>query len=398
MLNSKKILILGSYPVNVPRHGGQIRASQIINNYNKLEYLTTYVGVYRYSDYSKHGLRSCQDIYIDDELIDKNKAKISNKLGFIINQNSLIVNLVNQLNEEKEKLVNLINEADIVQFEQIYTFGLVADDLSVLKGKTIVYSSHNIEHQFFNDPLEKKYIIDLEKKLLNIANIAIVSTKNEEKEYLKTNSTVKIIYLKNSFLPRKNNITSDRINQFIHKNNINQYGLFISSAHQNNFDGFLELIGFALGSLKDDEYLIIAGGVVQLLIDYLSKSKNPRKVVIEDKVKTITDVEDHELDTLIKKSKFILLPIISGSGSSLKTVEALYYQKDILATSVAFRDFENYMKYSNVHIADNQTEYIKQLKKLFLVEKNNFKLIYNKEELTWQYSFDQINEQLKVLL
>jgi glycosyltransferase involved in cell wall biosynthesis len=66
---------------------------------------------------------------------------------------------------------------------------------------------------------------------------------------------------------------------------------------------------------------------------------------------------DDDLAATILSSSAVLLPITQGGGSNLKTAEALASGRRIVATSFAFRGYEDYLNVSGVAIADTPDEF-----------------------------------------
>jgi hypothetical protein len=62
-------------------------------------------------------------------------------------------------------------------------------------------------------------------------------------------------------------------------------------------------------------------------------------------------VSGKTLSALISEATCILLPITTGGGSNLKSAEALYSRKNIVATKIAMRGFTKIAQMDNVRIA-----------------------------------------------
>jgi hypothetical protein len=141
-------------------------------------------------------------------------------------------------------------------------------------------------------------------------------------------------------------------------------------------------------SIKSEFALKIIGsvGLVRAIIDASEQCLNSNILILG-----ILDVDQliHE----IENSKGILLPIFSGSGTNLKTAEALLSHKYIVGTSKSFRGYENFRNEEGVKIIDDVNEMI--LHMTTFKPKN----IYNRSDaiaaLTWENIFKDIGVELE---
>jgi hypothetical protein len=114
----------------------------------------------------------------------------------------------------------------------------------------------------------------------------------------------------------------------------------------------------------------------------------------------VSGANDAELQSLIEDSRGIILPIIGGGGSNLKTAEALISNKSIIATTFAFRGYEKYIQNDNIYIANTKEEFIDKIKLLLnknLPSDGRSKAPINKE-LTWDGRFEEYGEKVKSIV
>jgi hypothetical protein len=64
----------------------------------------------------------------------------------------------------------------------------------------------------------------------------------------------------------------------------------------------------------------------------------------------------------------LFCPLTQGGGTNLKTAEALWSGKHIVATSIAMRGFENFIGQSGVHIADEPVVFKSKLREVMEME------------------------------
>ncbi len=395
MSNKKKrLLMIGSYPIVKPIHGGQRRSYELLKNYLKLGFEVEFIGAYLESNYSKDK-RGVNDIVISNKIYHDNLNFMNYLVGFEAREDIIIPKLIINLKKLSNKLNNTINNFDIIHFEQPFMFQAV--NKKILENKTVIFGSHNIEEDLFDHLLAKKYVKKITTDLLKFGKFVIVCSENEKQYYLKLDKYKQIIEIPNAVSPKSvDQFGQTKIKNLLNKEKIKQYLLFVSSAHEPNFNSFMKIIGFKLGFLDDEQFIVVAGNLSYLMKIKLAESNDPRSIIIENKVKYFFELNDQELQALIDQSTGIILPIVYGSGSNLKTAEALYSGKNIVATSFAFRGYEPYMKFANVKIADNSDDFTNYMQQMF--NQKNLPVAYDKNKLTWQHSFSQNNKKLRELI
>jgi glycosyltransferase involved in cell wall biosynthesis len=162
----------------------------------------------------------------------------------------------------------------------------------------------------------------------------------------------------------------------------------------------MNLVGYGLGYLPPGKFIVMAGEVSLLMNQLLNHTRNPLVTCIMQKIILVSDANDAELQALIENSRGIILPIIGGGGSNLKTAEALISNKPIIATTFAFRGYESYIQNENVYIADTKGEFINKIKLIFnknLLSDRRSKTPINKE-LTWDGRFEEYGEKVKSII
>jgi hypothetical protein len=64
------------------------------------------------------------------------------------------------------------------------------------------------------------------------------------------------------------------------------------------------------------------------------------------------------------RASVLLIPITEGSGSNLKTAQALLSGKSVLTTSIGMRGYESYSQLQNLHIEDDPKRFKAKLAEL----------------------------------
>ncbi len=355
----KKILIFGSYPIEDAQHGGQKRVEAIVKTYKTNGFLVRYVGVYDRSFYPKTGKHDIA-LHID------RKFNLTSALTSDMSVGKLIYSDL----KVRGRVKLLINEfdPDIIEIEQVFPYFGLAEVLRELRWKKpLIYNSQNIEYDLKDKILkgagvnneERKAIIDdifsLERELVRVSNLVITCTKSDSEKYQSwgaknivcaPNGTSELI--RNSKLSEKlkNEYTGEGINKLI---------LFIGSAHPPNETGFMDMIGSKIGFLKPDTRILLIGGVSELIRQRFSVDY--RQYCVPLRVEFVGRVSEEKLAAFINIADMIILPIVEGGGSNIKTAEALMSGKKIVATPIAMRSFEEFKQYPNVLIAKDGVQF-----------------------------------------
>jgi glycosyltransferase involved in cell wall biosynthesis len=127
---------------------------------------------------------------------------------------------------------------------------------------------------------------------------------------------------------------------------------FVGSAHPPNLEGLVRMLGPSLGHLPPDCQILVAGRVC-LLLQESDFWTGPLGGVNASRLRLLGCLPDDDLGAVLGLSDLVLLPITSGGGSNLKTVEALLSGKPVVATRYAFRAYEDFAAGPGVTLADD---------------------------------------------
>jgi hypothetical protein len=127
------------------------------------------------------------------------------------------------------------------------------------------------------------------------------------------------------------------------------FALYIGSAHPPNVQGFCDCFGESLATLSPVQRVIIAGHVSELIpkTPWFEewKTLNARRTV------AVGILSQEDLSALRDLAHVFILPVTAGGGSNLKTAEALYSAKHVVASPLAMRGFEKLMDLPGLRIA-----------------------------------------------
>lgn len=347
-------------------HGGQKRTRALVDRYRELSSNVTFVSVYLSKSFK------LTEVYKSDI------ALSSNLIDTLLKQHSELTDIVNgsALHEDeaaKALFVKLLKKAQpqVVHVEQPYMVESVAKILDEIHMKCIIiFGSQNVESEMkrsiYKNILTKaeleKFVAqtdEIEKKAVSIADI-VIGVSAHDLVSLTDGSRFRFkFYIPNGIesspkrIPKSNDWTS-----FKTRNGIEHIATFIGSAHPPNYLGFIKLLAkiqLGLGSR-----IIVAGGVSNLI-----KTHFPLNDPIWNTIYTTGRLSNASLHALIYESDVILLPILNGGGSNLKTAEAIISGKKIVATEYAFRGYEKYMSLPNIYVANSAKAFERALNAAF---------------------------------
>jgi Glycosyl transferases group 1 len=132
-----------------------------------------------------------------------------------------------------------------------------------------------------------------------------------------------------------------------------QYALLCASAHPPNMSGFFKIFAPSLAFLNPMQRLVTAGSIGDALVN----DERFKDLTHNNRFINVGMVEESLLAALLKLAHTIVLPITEGEGTNLKSAEALWEGKHIVATQKAMRGFENFTKARGVRIANTPEDF-----------------------------------------
>jgi hypothetical protein len=97
----------------------------------------------------------------------------------------------------------------------------------------------------------------------------------------------------------------------------------------------MDMLGSDFGFIPPNSRLVIVGTSGPIIRDFFFRSKYWE--TFRHRVTIIEHATEFELDNLYTHCSAILLPILQGSGTSIKAIEAILTGKKIIGTDFAFR-------------------------------------------------------------
>ena len=245
-----------------------------------------------------------------------------------------------------------VRDADLVQFEHPFAFPFFDDQL---KGKAVVYSSHNVESDSLFDYFERvqpneserdvlrQRMNRIEDALVRRSDLVIACTEFDAKCYSEKGA-------------RNVVVAGNGANRIVASENrgkadvpFSRYALLVSSAWKPNSEGLLQYCSNL--KLPTGSGLVCAGSI--------DRSRRPgfRKLFENPFVFFTGPVDQGRLSALVAGARVMALPMLDSGGSNIKTPEALLSDKPIVATRGAFRGYESFVECRGVQICESVGEF-----------------------------------------
>ena len=105
--------------------------------------------------------------------------------------------------------------------------------------------------------------------------------------------------------------------------------------------------------------------------------------------------------SLLSIADIIILPITEGGGTNLKTAEAIFSGKNIIASNFSFRGYDEFRVLPNVIFADNIEDFHEAMIKMIESKKYRYnkknKKIIGTEKVTWRYVLNSLSQTIESL-
>lgn len=359
------ILILSTYPADNPMHGGQHRLFNIIKKYKSLGHNVVNAGILGSERYSS------SNTFLNYPYKDFNKISYNT----LFMEDCAIFNLLRNNDSYYYALCKKLDEIfDVIHVEQpwMMPFAIKYKELKNCSVK-IIYGSQNIEcnlkkrillEYFSDENIEFKVSLveEAEKYAIKASDFCIAVSKYDA-SWIKEHTHKKVYIIPNGVIERKNTGRSNFegvIKEF------DSFALYCASGHPPNITGFLETFKEGFGCMRPDQRLIIVGSVCESL------ESNPQfNNIANMKIRTLLlgEVSENDLAFLLNNAKVVILPILSGSGTNLKTAEAIWNKSYVVATPKAMIGYEEFIGEEGIIVEETSLGFRKQLRRLMNLDR-----------------------------
>lgn len=361
MTAKSKILTISTYPFDGPAHGGQHRLANIVKSFRGAGYDVQSIGVLGSEAYPPQayfepfpGVPALQTVIANTFLM----------------EDYAIGKLFAEKDEYFQALARHVQGIpDVIHVEQpwLFDFARLLITRSRWNDTRLIYGSQNIEA-----PLKREILsIYLDAEATKIGGALVEEVERDA--VIKADSVVVVSEgdgiwaLANgakSFLVARNgvverDVTEDGLREANAHSWQRKFALYCASAHPPNMAGFFHHFGRGAGSLAPSERMVIAGGAGPSIVN------DPKFHATGSLTRTCISaglVSEQCLAALLETAHVIILPLEHGGGTNLKTAEALWAGKHIVATPKAFRGFEHFADSEGVRIATQRKDFLAALR------------------------------------
>lgn len=360
-----KTLHFCTYPINRPTHGGQLRVSAIENRLKAEGITPIHFACYPQWAYSD-GVEDNWTVLLDSKYL----QNISKSMAVAMNlycSNYILDNPVLY-----QKLVNQVQKAgvDVFFMEQPWLWPFVKkmrEENTALANIPVVYSSQNIDANLFKDVIGlsgglseseiEAYFCEaknLEEDCVRHAQLILAVTETDKAEFSKMGGRNVQLYPNGIHPPA----APTHLDYWSEKYQDKDFCFFVSSPFLPNALGVVKYLAPA-GYLAPNQRIVIGGLIGEIIPKEDAYTKHVE--INNARFQFLGKLEPCDLAAVYRLAKVIVLPIVGGGGSNLKTAEAIYSQKPILATSFAMRGYEGFLNSKQVFVEDDPTDFKRTL-------------------------------------
>ena len=360
-MEQKKLLILSLFPLTNADFGGQLRLVNFCKAYQNEGFAVEVAGVLGSPSYQN------EQGYLPYPMKDIESAI---ERSFCLEDLAIGELFVNSIEHFKKLSNNIRTEPDLIHIESPWLFKFAEKYAQhCQKRPKLVYSSQNIEAPLRRTILKRYYDDEYTEKMIGVIDEVeryaaqhadlIFAVTERDKTQIEEWTRTKVIVAPNG-VQSYDDLEIDW-SEFKSLNLPSKYALYCASGYDPNYFGFLEVFKQGFGALNPDEKLVITGSICKRFETQVDFSE-----IIHMKASSMLlgTVSQNLLAAILRNAHCIILPILEGGGSNLKTAEAIVQGCYVLGTNFAFRGYEDYLSSTGVYIGENSTDFLKKLREI----------------------------------
>jgi hypothetical protein len=347
------VVFLTTYPLAAPRHGGQIRSAQLVAALRRLGLNVVTIACVDAHSYPA-GEWGPNDVAFPSE----SPLRVFN--GTPIPFAGDYMSGVHAAKDEQTYqriLAAVPAQIDLLFLEQPWMLP-VAQRLRRDRGAGLVaYDSQNDERAL-KAPILRKFhprvadaLLDaigrLERAACREADL-VFAVNASDQAALSRHGGVPVQLAPNGVEPWEAKAAD--LEKWQHQTEASAFALYVASAHPPNYLGFFEVLTDSFGFLAPGQAIVVAGGASDQ-IGRLLKGRQ-HEALSRSRLRLVGVVDPDDLAAMKQLAQAFVLPILDGSGSNLKTAEALFSGRWVVGTPTAFRGFERFTSMPHVMVAE----------------------------------------------
>jgi hypothetical protein len=364
------VLMLTTYPIARPRHGGQVRARALVDAYRAAGWEVATLAVFEAEAYAPDS-RAGNDVEFPPWSTYRQFEGRS--VPFIVDYLSGIFGAADD-GAYGEICGKIPKHIDVVHLEQPWLLPLAERIRNEQAGHRtkLVYGSQNVEHALKRKILEQGGIRDADDVLEHIEALEVRATQTADLVLAVTRADQAVLAAHRSrpvaYAPNGiggwsvDPASASRWRALLPRA---PWALFVGSAHPPNVQGFVECFGDSLACVPPDSRVVVAGSVCEHV--YQAARDSRWAPINLSRLQLLGELSNEDLAAVKTLASVFLLPITQGGGSNIKTAEAIYSGKLVVGTSTSFRGYEDYVHLPEITIADDVPAFRRSVMR-FLVE------------------------------
>jgi glycosyltransferase involved in cell wall biosynthesis len=351
------VLVLSTFPSDNPKHGGQHRLSNLIKAYSDAATEVFSAGVLGGTSYSpSRG-------FVPSPNPNDLAPHIRNT--FLMEDWAIGHAFEHDTSSYRALVDQIPFKPDFIHVEHPWLFGFADRYRNEFCDRDckIIYGSANIEHElklsillnYFDESwaTHASFLVKETEIRAIKSSDASCCVSAKEQDWIKSLTNQPCIFVPNGASKRE--ASQNAMGDAARFTDGRKYALFCGSGHPPNITGFWDYFSNGIGCFAPDERLIVVGGVGHSISNDQRRHRIPG---FDSRVRIAHEVEQSVLDALIGGAHTIVLPISYGSGTNLKTAEALLSEKYVVASTTAMRGFEKYIHSAGVFVADTPADFL----------------------------------------
>ena len=360
-----KILCLSTYPIENPMHGGQHRLSNIVAELQAAGHEVCSAGVLGSPTYPPSPCFVAGPT--PDDMVE------------VLEQNGMMEDwVISELFAKDETYfktladcITMVPDAIFVEQPWLFRFAERLNSERFAGHARLLYGSQNVEFHLKEAILTRYYsqkhvaectakVHQCELHAVGRAERMFCVSRNDV-DWARNLAALPPVLAANGVADRKASM-ADVIaaNRITHGH---KFALYCASAHPPNMEGFFDIFGEGAGCFPPEGRMVVAGGAGRsIAIDLrLARTGSLQQQFID-----AGQVSESVLQGLLATAHVIVLPITSGGGTNLKTAEALWSGRHVVATPTAMRGFEQFANGHGIHVAEQPVEFVNAVRDAFL--------------------------------
>jgi glycosyltransferase involved in cell wall biosynthesis len=398
-MSTPRLLVMAPYPAGDPRHGGQIRLAELLRAFAVAGAQLRCATWFPSNSFYMAGPVGPLDTPVPPEFLQSFEGR-----DFPLIEDLALGRYV----AESPALMRQLEQAvaggvDAVYIEQPWLLPVVeALRARVGSGFRFIYGSANIEHVLKASIFEQyqvrhgQAVIDaikaLEMRAAATADLVAAVTEADAC-VLRQWTQAPVVLAPNGVKPW----SSDAATRENWRQRLGSapFALYAASGHPPNVRGLCESFGESLAGLAPDQRIVLVGGVSEQFLQHpwfrRWEDLNRRRV------QPLGVLPQADLDALRDLAHVFILPTTTGGGSHLKTAEALYTGKPVVATPHGMRGFEHLIDLPGVQVVAPGPEFGRTLSRVL----NEDAAVHDtpddrarRDALTWRHTLADLAKRI----